>query len=142
PVVGPDLAAGPHLLDMAVSGLAAADAGLAGGAPALNAALGGGGLSAAVAGLSEGAPHLIRAEAALLEVEAARRLIPRVNDSRLQRLLAQADTYLPRVQAGVRAALAAPAMLGLDGPRTYLVLGQNNDELRPTGGFIGTAGIV
>lgn len=27
--------------------------------------------------------------------------------------------------------------LGLDAPRTYLILGQDEDELRPTGGFIG-----
>jgi LPXTG-site transpeptidase (sortase) family protein len=33
-------------------------------------------------------------------------------------------------------------MLGYDGPRRYLVLGQNSDELRPTGGFIGTSGVV
>lgn len=31
-------------------------------------------------------------------------------------------------------------MLGLDSTRTYLVLAQNNDELRPSGGFIGTYG--
>ena len=30
----------------------------------------------------------------------------------------------------------APYMLGTDGPRTYLVLFQNDKELRPTGGFI------
>ena len=28
-------------------------------------------------------------------------------------------------------------ILGIDSPRTYLVLGQDEDELRPTGGFIG-----
>lgn len=31
---------------------------------------------------------------------------------------------------------AAPYMMGVDGPRTYLVLFQNDKELRPTGGFI------
>ena len=31
-----------------------------------------------------------------------------------------------------------PTVLGKDGPKTYLVLFQNNMELRPTGGFIGS----
>ncbi len=37
---------------------------------------------------------------------------------------------------------AARAVLGMDGRRTYAVLGQNSAELRPTGGFIGSLGIV
>jgi hypothetical protein len=39
-------------------------------------------------------------------------------------------------------ALAAPEALGLNGPRTYLILAQNEDEIRPTGGFISGAGRV
>ena len=35
-----------------------------------------------------------------------------------------------------------PSILGFDGKRTYLVLFQNNMELRPGGGFIGSYGIV
>lgn len=35
-----------------------------------------------------------------------------------------------------------PYLLGLDRERTYLFLLQNNGELRPTGGFIGTIGIL
>lgn len=35
-----------------------------------------------------------------------------------------------------------PRILGYPEPKTYLFLLQNNDELRPTGGFIGTYGIV
>lgn len=49
---------------------------------------------------------------------------------------------LPLVAARVALLAELPALLGYDGPRTYLVLGQNTDELRPTGGFIGTSGIV
>jgi hypothetical protein len=37
---------------------------------------------------------------------------------------------------------AARAVLGMEGPRTYAVLGQNSAELRPTGGFIGSLGLV
>ena len=34
----------------------------------------------------------------------------------------------------------APVVLGLNGPRTYLILVQNEDELRATGGYITAAG--
>lgn len=35
-----------------------------------------------------------------------------------------------------------PGILGMEGPRTYLILFQNNMELRPGGGFIGSYGIL
>jgi len=35
-----------------------------------------------------------------------------------------------------------PKIAGFDQPKTYLFLFQNNSELRPTGGFIGTYGIL
>jgi hypothetical protein len=35
-----------------------------------------------------------------------------------------------------------PALLGDDVPRRYLILFQNPDEIRPTGGFIGSVGIL
>jgi hypothetical protein len=35
-----------------------------------------------------------------------------------------------------------PDLLGLETPKTYLILFQNNTELRPTGGFIGSFGVV
>jgi hypothetical protein len=37
---------------------------------------------------------------------------------------------------------AMRAIAGMDGPRTYALLGQNSAELRPTGGFIGSLGLV
>lgn len=37
---------------------------------------------------------------------------------------------------------AAREVLGLSGPRTYAVIGQNSAELRPTGGFMGSMGMV
>ena len=36
----------------------------------------------------------------------------------------------------------APKVLGYPGEKTYLLLLQNNTELRPTGGFIGTYGVL
>ncbi len=35
-----------------------------------------------------------------------------------------------------------PTLLGMDGGKTYLLLFQNNAELRPSGGFIGSYGLV
>lgn len=37
---------------------------------------------------------------------------------------------------------AAPSILGIDNKKTYLVLLQNNMEIRPTGGFIGSYGLL
>jgi hypothetical protein len=53
----------------------------------------------------------------------------------LQRLQPELDTYL-RVQDQL------PDMLGMNGPRRYLVLAEDPAELRPSGGFIGTYGLV
>lgn len=55
-------------------------------------------------------------------------------------------TQLPRVQHSIAIALplldALPLVSGYPKAQRYLFLFQNNDELRPTGGFIGTYGIL
>ena len=43
---------------------------------------------------------------------------------------------LPLLRSGLDLTDLAPGLLGFDRPRTYIILIQNNDELRPTGGFI------
>lgn len=52
------------------------------------------------------------------------------------------DEGLPLLRLGLQMATVAPDLLGANGPRTYLILAQNDDELRPTGGFISGAGLV
>jgi hypothetical protein len=47
--------------------------------------------------------------------------------------------HLSEVQALVR---LAPGLAGLDRPKTYLILVENEDELRATGGYITAAGTV
>lgn len=47
-----------------------------------------------------------------------------------------------KVFIGKKIALSLPAILGNKEPVTYLVLFQNNMELRPTGGFIGSFALV
>src|SRR5205814_2502742 len=49
---------------------------------------------------------------------------------------------LPTVRRIYALVPAAQFALGLDRPRTYLLLGENDRELRATGGFIGTAGTL
>ncbi|MGC9320615.1 MAG: DUF4012 domain-containing protein [Armatimonadota bacterium] len=52
------------------------------------------------------------------------------------------DRGLPLLKNGLSAATVAPDLLGANGPRTYLVLALNEDELRPGGGFISGVGEV
>jgi hypothetical protein len=58
---------------------------------------------------------------------------------RTARWAATLDRLLPILRTGLEVAVIAPDLLGADGPRTYLILAQNEDELRPTGGFISGA---
>ncbi|MBI3627090.1 DUF4012 domain-containing protein, partial [Candidatus Uhrbacteria bacterium] len=53
----------------------------------------------------------------------------------LPKLKVLADKILPLV-------ITLPHLVGYPDPVTYLVLLENNDELRPTGGFIGTYGVL
>lgn len=64
---------------------------------------------------------------------------------RLQSLIEDdLDRLIPVMQQGLTVALALPDFLGAttNGPKTYLLLVQNEDELRPTGGFITAAGTL
>lgn len=53
--------------------------------------------------------------------------------------LPEARARAARAQAGLSAFLS---FAGAQGPRRYLVFSQNPDEVRPTGGFLGTYGVV
>ena len=61
---------------------------------------------------------------------------------RTQALLDELERPLGWLDSGLSAATALPKLLGAssDGPKTYLLLVQNEDELRPTGGFITAIG--
>jgi hypothetical protein len=63
-------------------------------------------------------------------------------DEPAQRALKAMRDKLPAAAGRVALMSELPAILGMDGPRSYLVLGQNSDELRPSGGFIGTSGVM
>lgn len=141
PGVGGDLRAAPHLLTMA-DGLTEAGAVAC---DRLGSALTGDDLSldGVIRLLAESQPDLERACAA---VERAEDAWGRVDISRLsprmQRRVALIGRGLPFLRAGLDAASAVPDLLGADGPRTYLIIAQNEDELRPTGGYITGVGEV
>lgn len=54
----------------------------------------------------------------------------------------QLKEYLPSVITGLQLAQSLPALLGAETPRTYLIITQNSDELRPSGGYINAAGHI
>jgi len=56
--------------------------------------------------------------------------------------MALLDEGLPLLRSGLEAATVAPHLLGVEEPRTYLILALNEDELRPGGGFISGVGEV
>jgi Protein of unknown function (DUF4012) len=57
-------------------------------------------------------------------------------------MLTRIDKYGPLLDTYVQMSARLPAILGWDGPRRYLVLTQDPAELRPSGGFIGSFGII
>ncbi len=61
---------------------------------------------------------------------------------RLRSIMDRFDAAYPLLRNGLSLARIAPQLLGADRPRTYLIILQNEDELRPTGGFISAAGQV
>ena len=148
PRYGPTLAAAPALLEMAIElaggGREALDA-LAPLTDKLGGGQGGDLLVEALPVISAAAPQLKDAEARLALAQALRAHLAGSGGDlhpRLAEQLPRLDRLLPLARAGLQAAQVAPALLGADGPRTYLILAQNNHELRGTGGFISGAGTV
>ncbi len=88
--------------------------------------------------------------AALPDLQVASRSISKVSDNAVpeeyRSQIALAKEQLPKLTDTVSNAVAVAgtleAILGKDGPRRYLVVFQNNAELRPTGGFIGSFALV
>lgn len=145
PGVGGDLAALPHLMDMAQTLLDGGALLYAEAKPAVAALPDGMGAMLAVlatrapgdtAALREAEQALRRAAEAWGKVD-SRRLSPR-----LARFAPLVDRALPILAAAPDLLAAAPELLGGNGPRRYLILAQNSDEIRATGGFISGVGVV
>lgn len=78
--------------------------------------------------------NLDRMQAARARVDATR------VSARVSRVLERYDEAYPLAQTGFEFLTVAPQLLGADKPRTFLLLFQNEDELRATGGFISAVG--
>jgi hypothetical protein len=100
------------------------------------------GLPAILPALTQAAPGLALAEEKLAEAQALRAVVHGPLHPRLAGQVERLDRILPLARAALKVAQAAPALLGADRPRVYLVLAQNNHELRATGGFISGVGVV
>ena len=89
-------------------------------------------------------------EEAKTSIDSAVISVNEIPDRGLIRKIKEAATPLkervPQLQAAIDQAISAsqiiPFMAGYPERKTYLFLLQNNTELRPTGGFIGTYGIL
>ncbi len=96
--------------------------------------------------LSQAQPQLIDAQQALDQALTARNhlnpdsLSPLANDLVINKL----DPLMALMEEGLTVGLELPRLLGAtgEGPKTYLLLVQNEDELRPAGGFITAAGTL
>ncbi len=84
----------------------------------------------------------------LAQVESKRAGIDRgkLNLEQTRKALDQLDQQLPTLKDGLQLARELPALLpgilGKDRPVNYLAMIQNADELRPTGGFISSVGLL
>ena len=146
---GGDLAAAAELVDLATTVSAAGDRSFQALQPALALlAVEPSTQAPATARLEALLPRLVAAgpelRAAQQDLAAAQALRQGLDGARLSPqvvgLLGRLDRALPALRTAVDAALVLPGLVGADGPRTYLVLVQNQDELRATGGFLSGVG--
>ena len=151
PRLGPTLVAAPHLLDMADGGTEAAVLTVGSLKPALatvqSGSFGMSSLGELLPTLAAAGPTLQTASVALDRTATARAELAAAVPTeqlpwRVRQLLTLSDEWLPLGQSGLRLAPYLPALLGADGPRRYLIMAQNEDELRATGGFLTGAGVV
>ncbi|MEA3337836.1 MAG: DUF4012 domain-containing protein [Chloroflexota bacterium] len=146
PQVGDEARASSDMLELGLAAATAGRAAMEGALPVLEAFQEpgeGSSMARVVSALDQAESSWAEADAALSQVAAARTqldlnaLDPRLSDQ-IQRL----DDYLPLLDAGIDLARAAPGLFGGEEARTYLLLAQNSEELRPTGGFISGVGFL
>lgn len=87
------------------------------------------------------AAYSVRASAERLQDIDASRLLPQVAEP-LAAAVKELTQAKDALEAAADAATIAPAMLGADGPRNYLLIIQNNAESRATGGIPGALAVL
>jgi hypothetical protein len=95
-----------------------------------------------VARVARGRADFDRACTSLQAARRTRRSLQGYHSSTLASALRTFDRQVPRLAVLCRALALMPELLGYWHPRTYLLAYQNSDELRATGGFIGSAGVA
>ncbi|MBI5033473.1 MAG: DUF4012 domain-containing protein [Chloroflexi bacterium] len=93
-------------------------------------------LSTNQADLQRGAQAANRAQSAWAQVD-VQRLSPSIANK-----VKLIDRGLPLIQTGLTALATAPDLLGANDASTFLLIAQNEDELRPTGGYITGVGEI
>ncbi len=149
PKYGPLLAYGPELLEIADLGSEAGMHAIRAVTPVLtalqdNKAENTGPLPAVARSLVSSSADFELASVALQRLRVVREEITATEawPGEIQRLLAEADNALPAAEDALILGQVLPELLGNDGQQTYLLMAQNEDELRPTGGFISGAGML
>lgn len=99
-----------------------------------------------IAKIKESQPALQAASQSLRDAkdERASILVEKLSPQVRGLVLEKIDPALMQLEKGLVAASALPGLLGAgsDGPKTYLLILQNEDELRATGGFLTAVGSV
>lgn len=148
PEVGPLATAAPQLMEMADAGTETAVHAFTGLKPALTLlqeeSAEGSPLPQLVTILADARLHLAEAQHTFQRVVNARNQITNEAEfpGRIQTAFALFDEWLPLAQDGLVMVQVLPTILGHEGPRNYLLLAQNEDELRATGGFISGVGLL
>ncbi|MCL4543424.1 MAG: DUF4012 domain-containing protein [Chloroflexi bacterium] len=88
----------------------------------------------------------VQLAAALVSTVDLERELAQIKDGvlsrQLQSHLGTADKALPLAEAGLSFAITAPLVFDSSVPRHFLVVAQDPQDLRPTGGFIGSLGLL
>lgn len=88
-------------------------------------------------------PQILTAQAALIQAEEySAQLKIELFPEKYQSKLAKLAKIQSLIKEGIRLLSAIPNIAGANTPGTYLVMLQNSDELRPTGGFITAFGLI
>jgi hypothetical protein len=92
--------------------------------------------------VQSGQARFVRAAKSIDQASQVRsRIIPELLPTSVRPMYLKLDEKFSLLMAGVQALQAAPQLLGVGQPQSYLVLAQNRDELRATGGFISGIGL-
>ena len=149
PRIGPLAAAAPHLMAMADAGTEAAAYAYRGLKPALlvmqtDDAGSSSPIPQFLQIIEEAKPDLAQSSLAMDRVIIARDELGNTEALpwRVRTLLDKADEWLPLAGDGLKLTQVLPEIMGLYNPRRYLLIAQNENEIRATGGFISGAGLI